>query len=967
MTAFCIILSIILMVTLYKLKRINDSVNDLKRRIFLLENNGTASTKTPVTKTEKATTETIAAESIKSAQQKKPEQVIKKAIEPAAIKVDFPAPQVKPAPTPKRHDLAEKFAANWTGIVGAIIMIMGVGFFSIYAALRMSSFFRFSLVLILGLAIWGISLWLQHNQRWEKAVLWLRSSAGAILLLATTGASAVPPLHWVDNQWGALALIVSGIAFNLYCAWRSGHQLFASLHVVLSLIVLAIIPQEPLILGIGALIIIFGLILTIRANWDYHQLIILTASFGFQLSWFYRSSYHVATIIPLEIKIFAGGIAIAITLLAALTHYRERYSDRRFVAPALAAHILNWLFLGVILHNYTTGTKWNTIIIALSAIIIFFNARRARKQNINWLYLCDTLVSQMIALIAIYTLKSWQFDAPAITIILLAESVIFTAVAVLEKSKVLTRTGFILQYFFQFVLAITLLNAFDLHPHSTRLIVLTIASLFITALAHFLGQRDDAENLLGLPLSGGSLFTISGLLLFIWPSILYFAMIDKAYGGYIVAALVIVMLILGRFIASQSANVGMLTAIIIIELVGWIHTGKSDFTSGKIITATMPLIAMPAVNILCNYNIKKNRYTSWPGIYLLTANFMLQAYFLPANSSPFISGVCWLLIGLAALVLSDISTKRGAESQIRGGNSALHLEISGIICNIAFFVRYIFVYLQSEGLIGSFKVRLLLELFALVIFFYWALSSVDINKYFRKQFIFIRQFYWEAFLIFAVITIFTEISTNWLPCALTILGTLLYICGQKWKTISRWQIYALASMLYASVHIAFVSSTSVTPSVRLLDQGWVAVMITLLLMIVLTCYIYLQNNFNSFPEDKFKPVARLAGLISKHPAIWLFYPLFITTALFLFWSFDSALLTLLWVCEAFIIFSLSLILRESHFRYLSMIALGGCLIRLIFFDLSQSGYITRAVVFFGVGVIMIAINLLYTKFSERLK
>ena len=91
----------------------------------------------------------------------------------------------------------------------------------------------------------------------------------------------------------------------------------------------------------------------------------------------------------------------------------------------------------------------------------------------------------------------------------------------------------------------------------------------------------------------------------------------------------------------------------------------------------------------------------------------------------------------------------------------------------------------------------------------------------------------------------------------------------------------------------------------------------------------------------------------------------LSIALFLYWSFDSSILTLLWVVQAFAVFVLGAILRESHFRYLSMGALILCLLRLVFFDLARSATLTRAVVFLGVGAIMLVMNYLYGKYRER--
>ncbi|HLP62707.1 MAG TPA: hypothetical protein VK186_27965, partial [Candidatus Deferrimicrobium sp.] len=71
--------------------------------------------------------------------------------------------------------------------------------------------------------------------------------------------------------------------------------------------------------------------------------------------------------------------------------------------------------------------------------------------------------------------------------------------------------------------------------------------------------------------------------------------------------------------------------------------------------------------------------------------------------------------------------------------------------------------------------------------------------------------------------------------------------------------------------------------------------------------------------------------------------------------------------ETFVIFALSIVFRENHFRYVALAGLAGCLVRLIFVDLVRSGTFTRAMVFLGVGIIMILMNSLYNKYRERFR
>jgi len=93
----------------------------------------------------------------------------------------------------------------------------------------------------------------------------------------------------------------------------------------------------------------------------------------------------------------------------------------------------------------------------------------------------------------------------------------------------------------------------------------------------------------------------------------------------------------------------------------------------------------------------------------------------------------------------------------------------------------------------------------------------------------------------------------------------------------------------------------------------------------------------------------------------------LTLGLLFLFKADSSYITLLLVLECLIIYILSLVLKENHFMYLSLLGLTGCLIRLLISDLSNSGTITRALVFIGVGLIMILMYGLNNHFRSLIK
>jgi hypothetical protein len=144
----------------------------------------------------------------------------------------------------------------------------------------------------------------------------------------------------------------------------------------------------------------------------------------------------------------------------------------------------------------------------------------------------------------------------------------------------------------------------------------------------------------------------------------------------------------------------------------------------------------------------------------------------------------------------------------------------------------------------------------------------------------------------------------------------------------------------------------------------------LAVLAILCQVVYIVLFYRMFSPDKInlpfgKNTGRLIQRIDKKRNLWIFYPLFISIAVFLCWSFDQWILTLLWTIEVFMVFLVSLQLRENHFRYLSMAALLGCLVRLVVFDLAGAHTLAKALVCIGVAVIMLLMNALYNRFKRR--
>ncbi|UOQ74302.1 bZIP transcription factor [Hymenobacter cellulosilyticus] len=317
---------------------------------------------------------------------------------------------------------------NWTGILGAVVLVIGVGFLGVYTALQVTAPVRFAMITGFAAALLGLNYYLRTKPFAERLHVWLQSSAAAIFLFACVGAVSVPGLQWAAPPLSYLLLLV-GVAANLWLAWTSSRESVATLHGVLSLVALAVIPPDLLTLGAAAAVTAFSIAITYRQQWKYQLLLSILSFFVFHQYW----HFHLAGPLLGGARLAAMSLVVLVGVAAAVVQYRRVYADSRFDALLFAAHVLNWTALGFNLYQYSTGSPWKTIPLGLGAVLTFFVARRARKLGIQWLFQTDTIISLILALATAFSLQGWHATGPVVALFMLLEALLIAFIMARER------------------------------------------------------------------------------------------------------------------------------------------------------------------------------------------------------------------------------------------------------------------------------------------------------------------------------------------------------------------------------------------------------------------------------------------------------------------------------------------------------------------------------------------------------
>ncbi|HLK96555.1 MAG TPA: hypothetical protein VK364_02190, partial [Hymenobacter sp.] len=260
--------------------------------------------------------------------------------------------------------------------------------------------------------------------------VWLQSSAAAVFLFACVGAVSVPGLQWAEPPLSYLLLLV-GVAANLWLAWSASREAVATLHGVLSLVALAVLPPTLLPLAAAAGVTAFSVFITYRQRWKYQLLLSIVSFFVFHQFWHYHAGPTTGTA-----RLMAMALVLLVGVVAAVVQYRRVYASLRFDALLFSAHVLNWTCLGINLYQYSTGSPWKTVPLGLGAVLTFWVARQARQLGIRWLFRTDSIISLMLALFAAFSLQGWHATGTLILVFMLLETLLVAFIMAREREMV---------------------------------------------------------------------------------------------------------------------------------------------------------------------------------------------------------------------------------------------------------------------------------------------------------------------------------------------------------------------------------------------------------------------------------------------------------------------------------------------------------------------------------------------------
>ena len=877
-----------------------------------------------------------------------------------------PALNQKIQEKPKAIDkLTKQLLENWTGILGTIVLVTGIGFLGTYAALRLPAFGRFVLVVAASVALFIGYLVLRKKERWQDMALWLRSSAAAVFLFACAAAGGLPNvgIMWIENANAALLLLLFGISINLSLSWFVCRQGFASLHVVLSLIPMAILPQVLMTLGIATIVSAFGVILAYRNRWQLHLLITVLVYSAYHIYWVTKQ----ATTLPLPgiMAAFAVSSAAVVFLGGVLVAYHRKSANEPLTLESGGTHLLCWGFLATAFFMHLRdisdfpGMILDTTLLA-TALIAWGLSIYARKLKVEWLCTVDVLTAQAFALVGL-ACWYWQLGSQVMFLVIIyLETLLFLRFVIKDFGILAARIAGVIVLAAAIMLLIETFRVQQVSMTSTQMWQLSgvlFAGAFITMLAGANFMRKFGPRF--KELAEWQPLLITGPLTGVMIIFSLFMLQSQMLSGTIAMLSGLVLLYASHRLSGLGMAWGTWMVLVASNLFVW---GLSYFRYAG--SMMQQLAQLAPVTVLTMLAIWRTPSDQWQknlrniAVYLMGIHFGLSVYLLLNPVSALLPTVVWFMLSIIALEIARRSTH---------APTLLPVLLIGYAYIVAAGFGYVLVVMPTNIYIGSIRLRLAIEVYGVSCLFYWWLTRPSEQlakiKYWQR----IQPYSLELALLLIVATVLLEVPLILRPVAWMVFAFLFLIPSIN-RFCPRIAFYSLASFITSVLALTANVSIVAVPSPYWYHQPWP---IGLVAVAIQLSYLFVAYHRLKLEQVRFQPelnrLDHLSQYLGKNLAATICYPFFAGLALFLAWRFEQAILTFLWASETFAIFVLSIVLRQNHFRLVALAGLAACLFRLLVYDMHETELFIRGVVFIGVGLLMLAMNAVYNKYSNRME
>lgn len=836
---------------------------------------------------------------------------------------------------PRWQQIEQQLLKNWTGLLGVIAIVAGIAFITISSLLVMEPLQRFLALEAIGLAMIAPSFTSRGHHRLRPLFIWMRSGAGGLQLFAAAASSSWPALGlaWNQSTSVGLVLIAVAVAFNLLLARITPSPWLAASHVVIAMVPSLVAAPSNSTLLLLALISALGMA-TRAGHWGPTRFVIELSFVG--MGWWLNLNPDVSLL---------GLITLVLASFElSLLHFFPPPSLQRSHSWRTRCVGLTWTGLALLMSLSPLPLLWpgsGLLTASIGALALTQVCKKRQQQQqlrLNW---CAAVVLASLGLgQALAPLNSTLLLLSLMSMV--CSAFVWDACRRQELPLIkLAGAGMLL------LTSCLLVVLVDDHDAATKadLPVIVLLGLGQQAVLH---QGDR----FGMPRWMGN---AGGWLACSLPVMAMALLLPEDAGPW--AAISV--LLIGLHLSGRPGAMASLRVInVCFSVMSWCAIAlQLEFTASSstdLVVLCGPLLAISAGLIIFGRRLGSSLAgTRSLGLVLGTLSLVLtgltvkDTWTWPASG---LASLWWLVLALGLIGLACLSAKRALR-----GESRVLVALSG-----AALVSFCVSRLASQPFDDARVIAVDSAFVALLVWIRVAGHRIAIKD----------DRLWNAFVScsgdLAVLATIVMSTTRFTHLATMVVLSALAIAawrGPKHPIWPRRMGQGVLLFLVALGALILIPTETQTAT----DLIWCGVPV--LSAVCFNKEPQLQQTSAGSASEPTPWIVRwinqVETLARRYPQRVIAAPLSIALALMVVqMPTGSTWLTLVWSLEALVLYSISLIVDDKPMRRGALVMVGLCLVRLVGWDMQRADMALRGLVFTGVGLVMIAMNMLSTRFER---
>jgi hypothetical protein len=836
------------------------------------------------------------------------------------------------------------------GFIGVSLALVGVSFLTIYLGTVMSAFLRFILIsgaaLLIGLLSWRFTKSRTFGQIAKIAL----SFSAALYLFASFASGGLPTFQWIDNQLLALALLSSGIGLNLLLGSLQRSERFLLFHHFLSILSLYLIPLSDLPMVLSFILTAITILLSIRRSYLWTAVLSQLLHFGLGLTAWYFGDMELPVLLQISQLIIPGLVWYGIMSIRGDLY--KSYARENARAAILVSFIAAaWIFSEML---------WLSTIFALAYGLLLLGQFLLEQRQVsddqkkNSRGKLPLFYSEFLILFSALIHLSLE-NLVILSIILFIVSALYVSLRILYKKT---------HVFYFWINAIVSLASisfmlggadFTFSEFLATCFILLGMRFLSFLYIHYLSnpsfsqgaelgsdeQKDQTRDFIQLWNIMLILLSFTLLIRPIWTgleSAIWIAFLSLGFGIF-------------QFLEKEIQRTQL--HILWLQILGFGLYFLSQYSIDFQTLFTHPVLPFIALAFLHSF-VYWNKKQLNPLATLLYGSGLstILLFFAALPKSPFLSQ--WILTASAGLMFLLAKLPR----------TKLHIERNqewfflGWVSVTAALGMHLFIGLQIESLVAGIRLRTIMEMTILALLLWQVTAPITpklrpwpVTRIFQGALP-------HMFSLFALLLVLNYSNRSLLSLGLIAAGA--FFCILSFLSSLRKTpllFYSYLSFLLSAFSLSIQSDTAFSSSSAFLSHPSIFGTVHFLAFAGYIALFYLRRRIMAQHSMK---------NIIQRSSLFVFIPFFLSLGLFLLRTIPEEYLTITIFAYLLVLYSTALLLRERHFRYAANFGLILAAGRLVFFDLAQVSLLFKATAFIGSGLMFFLLNILYTKFKERL-